>query len=104
MIEMLKNRLRKGILEPCDGPYRNPWFLVSKKQARKYRLINAAMLINKVTRRDANLPLDVNEFAKEFASIAICSLVDLFSGYDQISLHKEDRDLIAIQTPLGLLR
>lgn len=102
--EMLRDRLRKGVLEPCDGPYRNPWFLVGKKQSGKYRLINAAMLINKVTRRDANMPPDADEFAEEFSGMALSSLVDLFSGYDQITLAMEDRDLTAIQTPLGLLR
>jgi hypothetical protein len=102
--EMLRDRLKRGILEPCDGPYRNPWFLVGKKQTGKYRLINAAMLINKVTKRDANMPPDVDEFAEEFAGMAMSSLVDLFSGYDQLTLHPEDRDMTAIQTPLGLLR
>jgi hypothetical protein len=24
--EMLKERLRRGVIEPCYGPYRNPWF------------------------------------------------------------------------------
>ncbi|KAJ5747177.1 uncharacterized protein N7511_000772 [Penicillium nucicola] len=104
IIEMLRERLKKGVLEHCDGPYRNPWFLVKKKGIGKYRLINAAMLINKVTRRDANMPPDVDEFAEEFAGMALSSLVDLYSGYDQITLAEEDRDLTAIQTPIGLLR
>ncbi|KAJ5963047.1 hypothetical protein N7481_001456 [Penicillium waksmanii] len=104
VIKMLRDRLRKGVLEPCDGPYRNPWFLVGKKQTGKYRMVNAAMLINKVTKRDANMPPIADEFAEEFAGMAIASLVDLFSGYDQIELHKDDRDMTAIQTPLGLLR
>jgi hypothetical protein len=103
VIEMLQDRLRKGVLEFCDGPYRNPWFLVKKKLG-KYRLINAAMMINKVTKRDANMPPDIDEFAEDFSGMAMASLVDLYSGYDQIALHPEDRDLTAIQTPLGLLR
>jgi hypothetical protein len=91
-------------LEYCDGPYRNPWFLVKKKSAGKYRLVNAAMLINKVTVRDANMPPDADEFVEEFSGLAMASLVDLFSGYDQINLDARDRNMTAIQTPLGLLR
>lgn len=91
-------------MEVYNGPYRNPWFLVGKKQSGKYRLINATMLINQVTKRDTNIPPNADKFAEEFAGMAVTSLVDLFSGYDQIELHKEDRDMTAIQTPLGLLR
>lgn len=29
--EMVDARLQQGLLEPCHGPYRNPWFLVKKK-------------------------------------------------------------------------
>ena len=29
--EMLRDRLKKGTMERCHGPYRNPWFLVKKK-------------------------------------------------------------------------
>lgn len=102
--EMLQERLQKGVLEHCDGPYRNPWFLVRKKASGKYRLVNAAMMINKVTIRDANMPPDADEFVEEFAGMAMTSAVDLFSGYDQIALDERDRNMTAIQTPLGLLR
>ena len=102
--EMLQERLQKGVLEHCDGPYRNPWFLVKKKASGKYRLVNAAMMINKVTIRDANMPPDADEFVEEFAGMAMTSAVDLFSGYDQIPLDERDRNMTAIQTPLGLLR
>jgi hypothetical protein len=101
--EILLDRIRKGVLELCYSPYRNPWFLVSKKSG-KYRLVNTAMCINKVTIRDTNIPLNANEFVEEFAGIAIASLVNLFSGYDQISLDIRDRDITVIQTGLGLLR
>ena len=78
---MLNNRVDKGVLEPCHGLYRNSWFLVKKKNG-KYRLVNYAVEFNKMTIRDANLPLAVNSFSKEFAGYAIAFLIDFFSGYD----------------------
>ena len=78
VIEMLKDRLQRGTLEPCHGPYRNPWFIVKKKEKNKYRLINAALDMNKVTIRDANLPPSVDEFSEDFAGCHIASLIDLF--------------------------
>ncbi len=60
--------------------------------------------MNVVTRRDVNLPLLVDEFVDEFTRCYIISLVDLYSGYDQISLNPRSRDLIVFFTLLRLLR
>src|SRR6266498_1048025 len=104
MIEMLKNRVEKGIFKLSYGPYRNPWFLIKKKEKGKYRLINTAIKINRVIIRDVNLPPSVNEFFKEFAGYIIASLIDFFSDYDQIKLDKKNRDLTTFHTSIGLLR
>jgi hypothetical protein len=79
---MLRKRLDNGLFKYYYRLYRNPYFLVKKKEANSYRLIFAAMLINAVTIRDANLPSRVDNFAKEFARIAITLLLDLFSRYN----------------------
>ena len=103
VISMLQERVAAGTLEECHGPYRNQWFLVSKKSG-KYRLVDAAMRYNAVTVRDANLPPNVDEISEEFAGCAITSLIDFFSGYDQITLAEKSRDLTGFMTPIGLLR
>jgi hypothetical protein len=102
--EMLKERLKRGTMEYSHGPYRNPWFLVAKKEKGKYRLVVAAMKMNGVTIRDGNLPPQVDEFSEEFAGCTVASLVDFFSGYDQVILALKSRDMTAFQTPIGLLR
>jgi hypothetical protein len=66
--EIVRERIKAGILEHYNGPYRNPWFLI-KKNNGKYRLINAAMHINKVTIKDANLPPAADDFTEEFAGM-----------------------------------
>ncbi|KAJ9246723.1 hypothetical protein DTO195F2_9270 [Paecilomyces variotii] len=101
---MVKERMNAGILERSQGPYRNPWFLVKKKSG-KYRLINAAMEVNRVTIRDANLPPSADEFSEEFSGMLVSTLIDLFSGYDQLELAEESRDLTAFHVPgIGLVR
>jgi hypothetical protein len=47
-----------------------------------YQLINAAIKINLVTLRDANLPPTVDEFLEEFAGYLCALLFDFFSRYD----------------------
>jgi hypothetical protein len=79
---MLKERLDRGVLEYSKGLYKNLWFLVKKKKPGEYRLINLTMHLNVVTRRDANLPLSINEFIDEFTGYYIASLVDLYSSYN----------------------
>ena len=68
VIRILKERMRSGLLEDCDGAYRNPWFLVKKKSGA-YRIVDAAMYINKVTIKDANLPPNIDEFSEDFAGM-----------------------------------
>ncbi|KAJ5675386.1 hypothetical protein N7462_008283 [Penicillium macrosclerotiorum] len=101
---MLQDRIRKGVFERCHSSYRNPWFLVKKKVAGTYRIVTAAMKLNLVTIRDANIPPGADEFVEEFSGMPVMSLVDLFSGYDQLPLDERDRDMTAIQTPISLLR
>ena len=80
---MLKERLKSRVFEYKYGPYWNPWFLVKKGEGtKKYRIINVTMEVNKVTIWDVNLPPTTDEFAKEFASNNITSLIDWFSRYD----------------------
>ena len=90
------------MLEPCDGPYRNPWFLVSKKTSA-YRMINPATMLNSVTVRDAmrnDFRLTLNNLPRTWqvgqpASRPHFSLIDLFSGYDNVRLCPESRDMTA---------
>ena len=104
VVRMLRERLKNGVLEPCSGPYRNPWFLVKKKEVGTYRLVNAVMKMNAVTVRDAYIPPSAEEFAAGFAGMKVGSVMDFYSGYDQVTLHPESRDMTGFQTPLGLLR
>lgn len=103
VIKIVVDRKMKGVLEDCQGPYRNAYFLVPKKDGN-YRLINAAIPMNRVTIRDANLPPSSDEYSEDFAGCHIVSLIDWFSGYDQVELAEHCRDMTAFQTPIGLLR
>ncbi|KAK1916453.1 hypothetical protein P3342_004272 [Pyrenophora teres f. teres] len=70
----------------------------------RWSFARASIKINGVTIRDANPPPNPDEFSEEFAGCAIMSLMDFFSGYDQVELHKNSRDITAFSTPLGLVR
>ena len=102
VIEILQECLNASTLERGYGPYRNAQFLVKKKSGG-YCLINSVTSINAVTIYDAMLLLNADEFAEDLIGRPIISLLDFLSSYNQITLYKNSRDMIAIQTLLGLL-
>jgi hypothetical protein len=102
--EMVKEKLELGLLEHSQGPYRSRYFLVAKKPAGSWRFINDVQPLNKVTIHDAGMPPAVDEFSEDFAGYPIISTADFYSGYNQILMHPESRDMTAILTALGLLR
>jgi hypothetical protein len=102
--DIIKEKLRYGTLEHSQGPYRSRWFLVEKHVKHTYRLINDVQPLNQVTIRDSGLPPSVDEFSEDFAGYPITSAIDYYSGYFQVPLDMESRDLTAFDTDLGLLR
>jgi hypothetical protein len=59
--------------------------------------------MNRVIIRN-DLSSAIDEFSKEFADCAIVSLVNLFFEYDQLSLIKKCRDMIAFMTSFNLMK
>ncbi len=84
--------------------YKNPYFLVKKKEENKYHLINNAVKINRVIIKDGNLFLVINEFSKKFNNCAITSLINFFFGYNQVELNERFRNLTNFHTPIRLYR
>ncbi|RYP58219.1 hypothetical protein DL770_010482 [Monosporascus sp. CRB-9-2] len=103
LIEVLRVRIQRGIFEQSYAAYRNAWFLVEKKNG-SLQLINSATKLNAVTLRDAFMPENCDEFSADFAMCSLVTLVDFFSGYDQVTLAPASRDLTIFATPLGLFR
>lgn len=103
LMDLLKEKVRMGILEPSIAPYSSRWFTVTKKSGA-LRFIQDMQPANRVTIRNMGSGPIVDEVAEAFAGCAIYSSGDLFSGYDQFQLAHESRDLTTMKTPLGLVR
>ena len=104
IVEMLCKQKRFELLKNCDSFYCNSWFLMKKKTAGNYWKVNAVTKLNKVIKRDANLPPFVNAFSEKFVEMHCTSLVDMFSKYNQILLNSCSHNFTAIQTPIELLK
>jgi hypothetical protein len=100
---MIDKYLTVETLEYYYGLYRNQWFAVKKKN-RKYRFVDIAIKYNTVIIRDANLPPDIDEISEEFVGCQITLLIDFYSGYDQIVLYPNSRDITIFIISRGLVR
>ncbi|KAL3684474.1 hypothetical protein R1sor_002496 [Riccia sorocarpa] len=103
LINLLKEKMRMGILEPSMAPYSSRWFTVPKKNGSLH-FIQDLQPANSVTIRNVGTGPIIDDVVDEFAGRAIYSVGDLYSGYDQFQLAVESRDLTTIRTPLGLMR
>ena len=103
LLELLKEKIRMGIIEPSNAPYSNRWFTVPKKNGA-LRFIQDMQPVNKVTIRNVGIGPNVDEFAEAFAGRSIYSIGDLYSGYDQFQLSLDSRDITTMRTPIGLVR
>ena len=66
VVEIFRDRFKRGIIKESYTPYRNIWFLVRKKDS-KYRLINLAIKFNIVTIRDIIIPSSADEYIADLA-------------------------------------
>lgn len=93
-----------GFIKLCHSLYQNFWYLVKKNIPEKYYLVDVLVEFNRVTIKNANLPLSTDKFLEKFADYAILSFIYFFFGYDQVELDKKSQDLIGFMTPLGFIR
>jgi hypothetical protein len=98
LIELLKEKVEMGILEPSNAPYSNRWFTVPKKNG-SLRFIQDLQPVNKATIRNAGIGPSVDEFAEAFAGRSIYSIGDLYFGYDQFQLAVDSRDITTMRIP-----
>ncbi|KAL3696075.1 hypothetical protein R1sor_010151 [Riccia sorocarpa] len=85
LIDLLKEKMQMGILEPSMAPYSSRWFTVPKKNG-SLRFIQDLQPANSVTIRNVGTGLIIDDVVDEFVGRTIYSVGDLYSGYDQFQL------------------
>ncbi|GBG88222.1 hypothetical protein CBR_g46789 [Chara braunii] len=100
---MLRAKIDSFVVEPTASPYANKWF-VFRKPNKTLRWIQDLQKLNAVTIRDAGSLPQVDLLAESHAGRSIYSLIDLYSGYDQLPLDARDRPYTAMHTPVGQLQ
>ncbi|GBG80776.1 hypothetical protein CBR_g31330 [Chara braunii] len=101
--DLLRAKMDSFVAEPKVSPYANRWF-VFRKPNKTLRWIQDLQKLNAVTIRDAGSLPQADLLVESHAARSIYSLIDLYSGYNQLPLDVRDRPYTAMHTPVGQLQ
>ncbi|GBG69746.1 hypothetical protein CBR_g4577 [Chara braunii] len=101
--DLLRAKIDSFVVEPTGSPYANKWF-VFRKPNKTLRWIQDLQKLNAVTIRDAGSLPQEDLLVESHVGRSIYSLIDLYSGYDQLPLDARDRAYTAMHTSVGQLQ
>jgi len=103
--EQIEQMERDDIIEKSMSPFNAPLLLVKKKAdasgKEKFRIVIDFRALNNVTINEFHPLPNITEILDQLGQCQLFSIVDLKSGYHQISLAKDSRELTAFSTSQG---
>jgi len=69
LCEIVRDKIKTGIYEPSNSPYRSRWFAVAKK-VKGYRIVHSLEPLNTVNIAHSGIPPATEELASHFAGRA----------------------------------
>lgn len=102
-VEILTDMLKNGQLEYSNAAYRNPWFLIPKKDGR-YRMLIDLRELNKHVELEGGHPQSTDELTSELSGRLYNTLIDVQNAYFQVPLDPLTNDVTSFNSPLGLLK
>ena len=96
LIKLINNKL----IVPSNSPWSSPVVLVLKKNGQ-VRMCVDYRVVNNCTKKDAYALPIIDDILYYVGNTAVLSTIDLFSGYHQIPMHPEDRDITCFTTIFG---
>jgi hypothetical protein len=101
VVRIIKEKIALGVYEPLTATYQSHWFCIVKKDGKSLHLVHNLQPLNAVTIHNASLPPFVEHLAESFAGYTVYGMMDLYSGYDQHTLHEDSCNLTTFGMPLG---
>ena len=99
--EEIDSMIRQGVIRPSKSPWGFNMVLVDKPNGRKRVCVNFKKL-NKVTKKDKFPMPNLHQTMGEMKRARKYSKIDLWSGFYQVPMRKEDIEKTAFYTPDGL--
>ncbi|QEU61738.1 hypothetical protein KDRO_E08620 [Kluyveromyces lactis] len=98
--ELVADLLKKNFIVESKSPFTSPIVLVKKKDGT-YRMCVDFRTLNKDTIKDPYPLPYISDLFIKVGNAKLFSTIDLHSGYHQIPMKKEHRQLTAFTTPFG---
>lgn len=107
--KQVDNLLKNDLIEPSAAEFNSPVLLVPKKQdgqseEKKWRLCIDYRLVNKKLIADKYPLPRIEDILDSLGRARHFSVIDLFSGFHQIPIQKESRDITSFSTNKGSFR
>lgn len=102
-VKILSDMVDNQQLEYSDANYRNPWFLIPKKDG-SFRMLTDLRELNKHVELEGGHPYSTEDLTSELAGRAFNTLIDVKNAYFQVPLDSTTNDATSFLTPLGLLK
>ena len=100
---LLKDMLKKGVIEPSSSPWTSPIVSVKKKDgSTRFCVVYCKLNINEVTVEDSYPLPRIDDCLDALAGCRWFSTLDLCSGYWQVAMSEEDKPKTAFSTGNGL--
>ena len=99
--QRVQDMVDQGVLEPSDGTWSSPVVLVKKRDG-SVRICGDFRKLNRVCQVPAFPIPRVDVLLDSLGGNSLFSVLDLKSGYNQMSIRKEDRSKTSITLPFGL--
>ena len=96
IIKLINNKL----IVPSNSPWSSPVVLVLKKNGQ-VRMCVDYRVVNNYTKKDTYALPIIDDILYYVGNTAVLSTIDLFSGYHQIPMHPDDRDITCFTTIYG---
>jgi hypothetical protein len=103
LIRQTQVLLNNDLIEPSLAPYACPCFLVRKANG-SYRLVVDFRPVNRVTDTPSFPMPTVQAILDSVAGSTVFSKLDLASGYYQVRMSPDSKDLTTFSTPIGNFR
>ncbi len=101
IIKQAETMLEQDIIEPCRSPWSSPIIIIKKAESKGggWRFVNDFRQINKLTKNWVyQLPL-ISDYLRSLAGYNLFCTIDCNSGFYQIKVKPEDRDVTAFIVP-----